>query len=64
VSDRDSAVTSRLCQTWNDPQYVTADGKWFAYHGSGEFILYRHKRYPYWVRQIPPKCISASTIEI
>ena len=27
VSDRDSVVTSRLCQNWNDPQYKTADGK-------------------------------------
>jgi hypothetical protein len=64
VSDRDSAVTSRICTMWNDPQYTTADGKKFAYHGSGEHILYRHKRYPYWVRQLSPKCTSASTIEI
>ena len=64
VLDRDSAVTSRLCTMWSDPQYTTADGKKFAYHGSGEYILYRHKRYPYWVRQLSPKCTSQSTIEI
>ena len=64
MSDRDSAVTSRLCKTWNDPQYTTADGKMFAYHGCGEHILYRHKGYPYWVRQSRQKCVNVSEIEI
>ena len=64
MSDRDSAVTSRLCKTWNDPQYTTADGKRFAYQGCGEHILYRHKRYPYWVRQSGQKCVNVSEIEI
>ena len=60
VSDRDSAVTSRSCQTWNDPLYKTADGKWFYFQGIGEYILYRHKRFPYWVRQSRQKCVNVS----
>jgi hypothetical protein len=64
VSDGDSAVASRLCKTWNDPQYTTADGQRFAYQGCGEHILYRHKRYPYWVRQSRQKCVNVSEIEI
>lgn len=49
VSDKDSELTGRYCGTWNDPQYMTADGKYFTYHGCGEHVLYRNKRYPYWV---------------
>ena len=64
VSDGDSAVASRLCKTWNDPQYTTADGQRFAYQGCGEHILYRHKRYPYCVRQSRQKCVNVSEIEI
>ena len=60
MTDRDSAVTSRLCTTWNDPQYITADGNWFSFHGSGEYILYRHKRYPYWVRKSRQKGVNVS----
>ena len=64
MSDGDSAFTSRLCRTWNDPLYTTADGKNFTFDETGEHILYRHKRYPYWVRQIRHTCINVSEIEI
>ena len=64
ASDRDSVVTSRLCQNWNDPQYKTADGKRCAFHWSGEYILYRHKRYQYWVRRSRRKGVNVSEIEI
>ena len=64
MSDHDPALSSRFCKAWNDPRYLTADGSEFKYDGSGEFILYRHKRYPYWVRQICLTCINVSEIEI
>ncbi|XP_071129173.1 von Willebrand factor D and EGF domain-containing protein-like [Mytilus edulis] len=60
VSDLDSAVTSRKCVSWNDPQYTTADGRQFWYHGSGEFILYKHKKYPYWVHTLTTTCPRGS----
>ncbi|XP_052066099.1 uncharacterized protein LOC127705790 [Mytilus californianus] len=56
VSDKDSEVTGRYCGTWNDPRYVTADGKYFTYHGCGEHVLYRNKRYPYWVHTLSTRC--------
>ncbi|XP_052071137.1 uncharacterized protein LOC127709569 [Mytilus californianus] len=60
VSDHDSAVTSRTCGTWNDPIYRTADGHRFWHYGSGEFILYRHKKYPYWVHTLTTSCARGS----
>ncbi|CAC5415835.1 unnamed protein product [Mytilus coruscus] len=60
VSDHDSAMTSRTCSTWNDPRYQTSDGLSFGYHGCGEFILYRHKKYPYWVHTLTTSCWQGS----
>ncbi|VDI62118.1 Hypothetical predicted protein, partial [Mytilus galloprovincialis] len=56
VSDKDSELTGRYCGTWNDPRYRTADGKYFTYQGCGEHVLYRNKRYPYWVHTLTTRC--------
>ncbi|XP_076090111.1 uncharacterized protein LOC143062191 [Mytilus galloprovincialis] len=60
VSDHDSAMTSRTCSTWNDPRYKTSDGLSFSYHGCGEYILYKHKKYPYWVHTLTTSCWQGS----
>ncbi|VDI45153.1 Hypothetical predicted protein [Mytilus galloprovincialis] len=49
VLDKDSTMTGRLCQVYNDPHIRTFDGKVYHYMEVGEFILYRNNKGPYWV---------------
>ncbi|CAG2226665.1 unnamed protein product [Mytilus edulis] len=49
ILDKDSVLTTRLCQSYNDPHITTFDGKLYHYMEVGEFVLYRNDRGPYWI---------------
>ncbi|CAG2213049.1 unnamed protein product [Mytilus edulis] len=49
VLDKDSTMTGRLCQVYNDPHIRTFDGKVYHYMEVGEFVLYRNNKGPYWI---------------
>lgn len=48
--DKDSLLTGRLCQSYNDPHMTTFDGKTYHYMDIGEYVLYRNDKGPYWVK--------------
>ncbi|VDI31154.1 Hypothetical predicted protein [Mytilus galloprovincialis] len=56
VLDKDSTMTGRLCQVYNDPHIRTFDGKVYHYMEVGEFILYRNNKGPYWVHSLFTNC--------
>ncbi|CAG2192071.1 unnamed protein product [Mytilus edulis] len=49
VLDKDASMTSRLCQSVNDPHISTFDGKYYHFMEIGEFIMYRNDKGPYWI---------------
>jgi hypothetical protein len=49
VIDKDSVLTNRLCQSYNDPHITTFDGKPYHYMEDGEFVMYRNDKGPFWV---------------
>ncbi|XP_052101114.1 von Willebrand factor D and EGF domain-containing protein-like isoform X2 [Mytilus californianus] len=56
VLDKDSTMTGRLCQVYNDPHFRTFDGKVYHYMEVGEFVLYRNSKGPYWVHSLFTNC--------
>ncbi|XP_052085191.1 serine-rich adhesin for platelets-like [Mytilus californianus] len=54
--DKDSTMTGRLCQVYNDPHFRTFDGKVYYYMEVGEFVLYRNSKGPYWVHSLFTNC--------
>ncbi|XP_052073689.1 von Willebrand factor D and EGF domain-containing protein-like isoform X2 [Mytilus californianus] len=58
VVDKDSTLTSRLCQSYNDPHITTFDGKYYDYMDVGEYAMYRNSRGPYWVHALFTNCAS------
>ncbi|XP_076109578.1 uncharacterized protein LOC143078608 [Mytilus galloprovincialis] len=58
VSDADEKMKNRLCKVYNDPHFVTADGKKYDYHGTGEYILYKNTKYPYQVNALFTECAN------
>ncbi|XP_052074524.1 mucin-5B-like [Mytilus californianus] len=56
VLDKDSVLTARLCQSYNDPHITTFDGRLYHYMEVGEFVLYRNDRGPYWVHALLTNC--------
>ncbi|CAG2226669.1 unnamed protein product [Mytilus edulis] len=56
VIDKDSALTSRLCQSYNDPHITTFDGRAYHYMDIGEHVIYRNDRGPYWVHALFTNC--------
>ncbi|CAG2238262.1 unnamed protein product [Mytilus edulis] len=60
VTDADEKMKNRLCKVYNDPHFVTADGKRYDYYGVGEYILYKNTKYPYQVNALFTKCGGAS----
>ena len=49
VIDKDSTLTNRLCQSYNDPHITTFDGKPYDYMEIGEFVMYRNDKGSFWV---------------
>ncbi|XP_063420083.1 von Willebrand factor D and EGF domain-containing protein-like [Mytilus trossulus] len=58
VVDKDASLTSRLCQSYNDPHITTFDGKYYDYMDVGEYVMYRNERGPYWVHALFSNCAS------
>ncbi|XP_052075062.1 von Willebrand factor D and EGF domain-containing protein-like [Mytilus californianus] len=56
VLDKDALMTSRLCQSVNDPHISTFDGQYYHFMDIGEFVMYRNDRGPYWVHALLTNC--------
>ncbi|VDI79905.1 Hypothetical predicted protein [Mytilus galloprovincialis] len=56
VLDKDASMTSRLCQSVNDPHITTFDGKYYHFMDIGEFVMYRNDKGPYWVHALLTNC--------
>ncbi|CAG2249638.1 unnamed protein product [Mytilus edulis] len=56
VLDKDVSMTSRLCQSVNDPHITTFDGKYYHFMDIGEFVMYRNDKGPYWVHALLTNC--------
>lgn len=57
IKDADILVSNAQCLTQTDPQNMAFDANWYdSFHYSGEHILYRHKREPYWVHTLTSGC--------
>lgn len=56
IKDIDTNLELTKCESWSDPRYYTFNRKYFSKALSGEYILYRHKRSPYWVHTLSTAC--------
>ncbi|XP_076104146.1 von Willebrand factor D and EGF domain-containing protein-like [Mytilus galloprovincialis] len=56
IKDEDINIELAKCETWSDPRYYTFDRTYFSKSISGEYVLYRHKRNPYWVHTLSTAC--------
>ncbi|CAC5384240.1 unnamed protein product [Mytilus coruscus] len=61
VTDVEHTMAGRVCQSYNDPHFYTADRLYWDYYEHGEFILYRHKTLPYQVNALFGKCNSVAS---
>ncbi|XP_076103005.1 von Willebrand factor D and EGF domain-containing protein-like [Mytilus galloprovincialis] len=61
VSDGEKQLSGRVCESFNDPHFYTADKYRWDNYKPGEYILYRHKTKPYQVNALYGLCNVAAS---
>ncbi|CAC5391221.1 unnamed protein product [Mytilus coruscus] len=56
VTDDEHQMAGRVCESFNDPHFYTADRYRWNDYKPGEYILYRHKNKPYQVNALYGIC--------